>query len=236
MTWNQLLPALDTKVKVADDRIRDNWAAWIAAASREHWFDGGTYASAGQHIPSKVGVMRATTTAALSTYGVSSGSTIEGPGAFAYDDTLGAFKTWSGSAWVTRDFINRKGDSLTVEWTVAGSYIDGRDPSLDGAKIDSISSSADETTVVHGTIESFPASVGVPYGFAHNECHVFAHNCGVWQVGTDTLTTIACSTSTVMEASVPTGWRFHSQVVTTGPASTKYPTVYFIILGRKHST
>jgi hypothetical protein len=238
LAFEQERPALGTKVKTADDNFRSNWSAIENAFNTQHKFDGGTFASAGQHEQGKVSVITVAPTSAVSALGLSAegGPSVEGRGAIVYDTWTKSFNTWSGSGWTAYDHAKASGDTLTQAWTVGGSFIDGRDPSRDGAKIEAVSVSADDITISHGTATS-GASLAVATGYSCAESAIFVHNCGVWSLAPYECRTIACSTSPVPSAgpaSDQVGWLFHTQVRDTN-GLIHHPDVYFVVVSRRHN-
>lgn len=239
LPFEQERPALNTKVKTADDNFRANWDAVETAGSRQHEFEGDNSDDEGQHIPGKVSVLQVAPTSAVSAYGLSAagGPSVEGKGAIVYDTWAKAFKTWNGSAWSTIDHAKASGDTLDTTWTVDGEFIDGRDPSVDGTKLDTISCSADDISITHG-VASHGGSVEVADGYTVANSAIFMHNCGVWSLAPYQCYYIGCSASEVPYASLgetQVGWKFKSLIMATD-TNPSYPDVYFVIISRRHST
>jgi len=208
--WDRTLPSLATKVRSVDDYFRDNFVALQDALGREHIFVGDGGSTEGQHNPGLVGILFVGATSACSA--LSAGVGIEGSGAIHYDTWTHKFNTWDGGAWVAYDFLQASGDTITAAWTVPGSYLDGRDPSVDGAALDSMSVSANEVAVWTGTVAD-GSTVNVHtvlpgWKRTTHECHIFVHNMNVWSFA-DSIKRLACSAA---DSSGGSGWTITSTV------------------------
>ena len=211
MSWDRTIPNDDTKVKAADDAFRDNFSALEDALAREHIFAGDGGSDEGKHKPGLVGVLYVGSTSACSVL-----ASKEGSGALCYDSTSCEFKIWNGSVWVAYDHIKTAGDTLIVDWTVPGEFIDGRDPSVDGAKLDNIAPYGDYVEI--GEIDQADHEDVIPVldGFTKEQCHVFIHCMGYFNVSAEGadyyIKDLYCWTHDPAVGPASCGWQVLSQV------------------------
>ncbi len=211
MTWDRTVPNDDTKVKAADDAFRDNFGGLEDALNREHVFAGDGASAEGQHRPGLVGVIFVGPTSAGSAL-----ASKEACGALWYDTSANAFKTWNGVEWREYDHIKTAGDTLIVDWYVPGSFIDGRDPSVDGAKLDNIPFGGDYMEVAEVDQADHEDVIPVIAGFTKEQCFVFIHNTGQFNLAASDanyfIKDLYCWTHDPAAAPASTGWQISSQV------------------------
>lgn len=211
MAWDRTVPNDDTKVKAADDDFRDNFGALQDALNREHYFAGDGGSAEGRHRPGVTGVIFVGPTSACSAL-----ASKEGCGALCYDITLNCFQTWNGVEWRQYDHIKTAGDTLIVDWYVPGSFIDGRDPSEDGAKLDNIPPYGDYVEIVE--IDQFDHEdiIPVPAEFSKEQCNVFIHNLAKFNLAASDSNYypkhVYCWTHDPVSQPASTGWQVVSQV------------------------
>lgn len=110
-----------------------NWAYLAAALAKGHTFPGTYGTTGGKHLTGKCRVLYYGVTADINA--LSSPPT----GAMVYDTTLFRLKRYTGSAWAEfTDLVHTQNGFMTGNLVVSGSMMDGRDPSVDGAKIDTV--------------------------------------------------------------------------------------------------
>lgn len=211
MAWDRTVPSDDTKVKAADDAFRDNFGALDDALGREHVFAGDGASAEGYHKPGLVGVIYVGSTSACSAL-----ASKEGCGAFCYDTSANCFQSWNGVEWRKYDHIKTSGDTLIVDWYVPGSFIDGRDPSVDGARLDTMAPYGDYIEIVEVYQFDHEDIIPVPGAFLKEQCQVFIHNQADFNLAASDsdfyLKDLYCWTHDPAAAPASTGWQVVSQI------------------------
>lgn len=235
MAWDRTVPNDDTKVKAADDAFRDNFGALQDSLGREHTFAGDGASAEGFHKPGLTGVIYVGSTSACSAL-----ASKEGCGALCYDTSANHFMTWNGTEWRTFDHIKTAGDTLIVDWYVPGSFIDGRDPSVDGAKLDNIPPYGDYVEIAEIDQADNEDIILVPAGFDKDQCQVFIHNTGLFNTGASAsnfyLKYLYCWTHDPAAQPASTGWQVLSQVgfgTTAGAVYWENAYVWGVLIGIK---
>lgn len=230
MTFDRTRPDTTAKVRAADDNLRDNWAAIADAIGREHVFDGDSSSDEGQHLPGRTGIVYVGPASAASGANATLGCR-EGAGALVYCTDTKAFLIWDGGKWVERKFLKTAGDTISHAWTVGGAYIDGRDPSVDGTKLDTCSASSDYCAIARGTVAD-GGTIPEISGFDKTDCAVIAHNCGIWSLAAQQYAfRIRCIVNATTWA-VTSDVTYHMYGLA---VKTQYPTAYYMVVGRKHT-
>lgn len=178
MTWDRNAAHDGVKVRIADDQLRDNWDAFEDAFGREHNFVGDGAVNEGEHKPGECGIIFVGGSADIAAASVAK----EGSGALAYDTDNKVFKIWNGSSWDDKEYLRAAGDTLKVDLAVAGEYIDGRDPSVDGAKLDNSSFHSNFGFAARGYV-AHGGTVPLPDGFEKEDCSLIVTNTIWYDVG-----------------------------------------------------
>lgn len=151
MAWYGTKPAGTDDIRDLVIHMPENWAYLQSALSAQHTFPGSYGIDAGKHIQGQVSYMFYGTSAEV----IALDTDYDVPeGALAYD--IQNLRIWYyASGWQGfNGLVHRKNGWMSGDLEIPGEYLDGRDPSVDGARLDLISALA----VATGTIVS--ASVG----------------------------------------------------------------------------
>ncbi len=156
MAWHVGEPVGNKSIKELIYFMPENWTYIQTRFAVDHTFPGSLNVNAGLH---KAGQCRVFFYGPASAIAALTGSP---SGAMAYDTQNKRLKYYTGSAWSAfDDLLHKYNDQMTGNLVVSSAIFDGRDPSVDGAKLDTISENA--------TSKGASGKVGGSVPLVHND-------------------------------------------------------------------
>lgn len=198
MAWYGSRPYGTDDIRDLVVHMPENWAYLQSALSAQHTFPGSQYGlDAGKHIQGQVSYLFYGTSAEIITlhtdYNVPEG-------ALSYDTENWRLWYYAGGWEGFNGLVHRKLGWMTGNLHIPGPYLDGRDPSVDGAKLDLISALAVASGVQAQASVQHDEFINVPTtppsaNFERSDCYWVAIQKVILQVA-------ACSVDTEGQVSI----------------------------------
>lgn len=156
-TWRVAKPIGTEPIRDLTIWMPDNWEYIQTWLQVEHVFPGSHGENAGMHRPGHCRVMKYSASAAI-------GSMIDVPsGAIAYITDKHRFVYYDSGEWTSPAcMLHTRNGSMTGNLDVTGTYLDGRSPSADGARLDTFTIGADAFGVHSEMNKKTGETVAVP--------------------------------------------------------------------------
>lgn len=215
MAWYGTKPAGTDDIRDLVIHMPQNWAYLEATLSAQHTFPGSYGIDAGKHIQGQVSYLFVGTSAEVVALDTENDVPL---GALSYDTENWRLWYYVGGWQGFNGLVHRKFGWMTGNLYIPGPYLDGRDPSEDGAKLDLIADMAVATGVQTDETIGDGAYINIPTtppsaDFERSDCYWIAVQREVRQIAATSVdsegrvSTIHASEPASMAYCISIGWK-----------------------------